>query len=93
VALGIDRTHAMVVVADDGIGIPVDLQEEVFLEFVRAPNAKHAKAEGTGLGLSIVREAVQMHGGKVSLESAEGVGTKVTIVLPLHYVPPEVSRV
>ena len=92
VALGIDRTHAMVVVADEGIGIPAGLQEDVFLEFVRAPNAKHVEAEGTGLGLSIVREAVQMHGGKVSLESAEGVGTTVTMVFPLHYVPPEISR-
>ena len=91
VALGIDRSHATVVVADDGIGIPQDLQEDVFFEFVRAPNAKHAEAEGTGLGLSIVREAVQMHGGKVSLESAEGVGTTVTVVLPLHYRPPEIS--
>lgn len=90
VALGIDRSHAMIVVADDGIGIPVNLKDDVFLEFVRAPNAKHAEAEGTGLGLSIVREAVQMHGGKVSLESAEGVGTTVTVVLPLHHVPPEV---
>ncbi len=90
VALGLDRSHAMVVVADEGIGIPADLKDEVFLEFVRAPNAKHAKAEGTGLGMSIVREATQMHGGKVSLESAEGVGTTVTVVLPLHYVPPEI---
>jgi len=90
VALGLDRTHAMVVVADEGIGIPADLQDDVFLEFVRAPNAKHAEAEGTGLGLSIVREAAQMHGGKVSLESAEGVGTTVTVVLPLHYMPPEI---
>ena len=90
VALGIDRSHAMVVVADEGIGIPADLKDDVFLEFVRAPNAKHAEAEGTGLGLSIVREAAQMHGGKVSLESVEGVGTTVTVVLPLHHVPPEI---
>ncbi len=92
VALGFDRSHASVVVADDGIGIPVELQDDVFLEFVRAPNAKHAEAEGTGLGLSIVREAVQMHGGKVSLESAENIGTTVTVVLPMHHVPPEVME-
>jgi signal transduction histidine kinase len=91
VALGIDSTHATVVVADQGIGIPTDLQEDVFLEFVRAPNAKHEEAEGTGLGLSIVQEAVEMHGGEVFLESAEGVGTTVTVVLPLHRVPPELE--
>jgi len=91
VALAIDANQATVVVADDGIGIPDKLQEDVFLEFVRAPNAKHLVAEGTGLGLSIVREAVQMHGGHVSLTSTEGVGTTVTVVLPLHHVPPEVE--
>jgi signal transduction histidine kinase len=93
VSLVVDRTHATVVVADDGIGIPTELRDDVFLEFVRAPNAKHAEAEGTGLGLSIVNEAVQMHGGKVSLESAEGVGTAVTVVLPLHRIPPEIDSV
>jgi signal transduction histidine kinase len=91
VALGIDSTHATVVVADQGIGIPDELQEDVFLEFVRAPNAKHEKAEGTGLGLSIVQEAAEMHGGEVFLESSEGVGTTVTVVLPLHRVPPELE--
>jgi signal transduction histidine kinase len=92
VALDIGGGHATVVVADSGIGIPAELQDDVFLEFVRAPNAKHVEAEGTGLGLSIVREAVEMHGGTVSLESREGVGTTVTITLPLHRVPPEVVR-
>lgn len=92
VALELDRSHAMVVVADDGIGIPDDFKDDVFMEFVRAPNAKHAVAEGTGLGLSIAREAVQMHGGKISLDSAEGLGTTVTVVLPLHHVPPEIAQ-
>jgi len=91
VALAIDDTSATVVVADQGIGIPNDLKDDVFLEFVRAPNAKHLAAEGTGLGLSIVREAVEMHGGEVILESSEGVGTTVTVVLPLHRVPPELD--
>jgi len=83
---------ATVVVEDDGIGIPEELQQEVFLEFVRAPNAKRRDAEGTGLGLSIVREAVQMHGGTVTLESREGVGTRFVVRLPIHHVPPEVER-
>jgi two-component system sensor histidine kinase VicK len=90
VDLTVDREYANVVVADQGIGIPEVLREDVFLEFVRAPNAKHASAEGTGLGLSIAREAVQMHGGEISLQSQEGVGTTVTVVLPLHRQPPEI---
>jgi signal transduction histidine kinase len=91
VGLAVDRERATVVVADQGIGIPDGLREDVFLEFVRAPNAKHAAAEGTGLGLSIAREAVAMHGGEIVLDSAEGIGTTVTVVLPLHRVPPELS--
>ncbi len=74
-------------VSDEGIGIPESLQEEVFLEFVRAPNAKHHAMEGTGLGMTIVREAIRMHGGDVSLSSREGEGTCVEVRLPLHREP------
>jgi signal transduction histidine kinase len=81
---------ARVEVADQGIGIPEELLEEVFLEFVRAPNAKEHSKGGTGLGLSIVREGVEMHGGEVSVESEPGVETRFTVTLPLHYTPPEV---
>ena len=92
VALAVDGSKATVIVADEGSGIHEELQDDVFLEFVRAPNAKHVEAEVTGLGLSIVREAVQMHGGEVSIESAEGVGTTVSVVVPLHWIPPEVEQ-
>ncbi len=92
VAQGVADGVATIVVEDDGIGIPDPLQQEVFLEFVRAPNAKRRDAEGTGLGLSIVREAVRMHGGEVELESREGVGTRFVVRLPIHHVPPEVER-
>ena len=80
-----------IVVEDDGIGIPAELCEQVFLEFVRAPNAKRRTAEGTGLGLSIVREAIQMHGGTVEVASQEGVGSVFTVRLPLHRTPREVD--
>lgn len=77
-------------VSDEGIGIPPELLDKVFLEFVRAPNAKHHAPEGSGLGLAIAREAVLEHGGDLRLESAPGKGTTVTIVLPLRREPPEV---
>jgi len=80
-----------VTVEDNGLGIPEDLQDDVFLEFTRAPNAKRHTSEGTGLGLSVVREAVQMHGGHVELQSREGVGTRFTVWLPLHHEPPEIE--
>jgi signal transduction histidine kinase len=75
---------AVVDVMDRGIGIPEDYLDRVFLEFVRAPNAKHHKIEGTGLGLSIVKEVVETHGGTVHAASRPGGGSAFTIQLPLE---------
>ncbi|ARX83481.1 MULTISPECIES: PAS domain-containing sensor histidine kinase [Streptomyces] len=70
------------VVRDDGIGIPKEFHEEVFTEFVRAPNARRGPYPGTGLGLSVVRDAVRLHAGTVTLHSSEGHGTAVEVRLP-----------
>jgi signal transduction histidine kinase len=83
-------TEAMVWIADEGIGIPPKHLDEVFMEFVRAPNAREHTAEGTGLGLAIVREVVEAHGGRVSAKSREEEGAVFTVTLPLHRRPPEV---
>jgi signal transduction histidine kinase len=91
VSLMVDGGVVTVVVADEGIGIPDDLQADVFLEFVRAPNAKEYAEGGNGLGLSIVKEGVEMHGGEVSVESELGRGSRFTVRLPLHFTPPEIE--
>ncbi len=82
---------ATVKVRDQGIGIPRTLLSDVFLEFVRAPNAKRFTSEGTGLGLSIVRQAIRGHGGEVTVESSEGAGTQFCVTMPLDYVPEEMA--
>jgi signal transduction histidine kinase len=76
-------------IMDEGIGIPADHLDQVFLEFVRAPSAKRHAAGGTGLGLAIVREAVEAHGGRVAVDSLEG--CTFTVTFPLHYTPPEMA--
>jgi signal transduction histidine kinase len=81
---------AMVRVVDEGIGVPPEFVDQVFLEFVRAPSGKHHAPEGTGLGLPIVKEVAEAHGGRVSLSSREGEGSTFTVTLPLHYSPPVV---
>ncbi len=91
VRLRVEDGVAKVEVSDQGIGIPEEFLDDVFLEFVRAPNAKKHAAGGTGLGLSIVREGVEMHGGTVEVASEPGRGTTFTVKLPLHFVPPEVE--
>jgi signal transduction histidine kinase len=74
--------HVQIDIIDTGIGIPADDLEHVFDEFFRAGNARKTEKDGTGLGLSIVKQIVQQHGGRISVESMEGRGTKFTVNLP-----------
>jgi signal transduction histidine kinase len=83
---------AVVRIIDQGIGIPEEYRDQVFMEFVRAPNAKHHEAEGTGLGLAIVKEVIESHGGTVSVESRTREGSTFTVRLPLRRTPPEAER-
>jgi signal transduction histidine kinase len=68
------------VVRDEGIGIPEKDQAHIFEPFSRASNTR--QIQGTGLGMAIVYETVVQQGGKVSLESREGAGTAVAVLVP-----------
>jgi signal transduction histidine kinase len=71
-------------VIDTGIGIAPDDQAKVFEEF-RQVGADYAhKVEGTGLGLTLAKKVVELHGGKIWVESEVGKGSKFTFTLPLH---------
>lgn len=67
-------------VSDHGIGIPRHDLHRLFEPFYRATNVGTIK--GTGLGLAITKNAVDMHGGYIDVESQEGIGTTFTITLP-----------
>jgi PAS domain S-box-containing protein len=69
-------------VADQGIGIPPDEMDRLFQRFVRASNARISGRPGTGLGLSVVKAIVELHGGRVTVESALDQGTTFSIHLP-----------
>jgi PAS domain S-box-containing protein len=73
---------AVLEVSDSGIGIPAEEQEQLFERFFRSSNARRAAIQGTGLGLVIVRAIADAHGGAVSMESAEHVGTTFRVELP-----------
>jgi len=69
-------------VADTGAGIPPDQLHRIFDKFYQADNQGAARAVGTGLGLAIAKQIVEAHGGTISCQSTEGVGTTFTIMLP-----------
>jgi signal transduction histidine kinase len=83
-----------IIVEDHGRGIAPDDVESIFDEFERGSLAE--PDGGTGLGLSSVRHLVSLQGGQVSIESEPGVGTTVTVELPLgpplHFPPEPESR-
>lgn len=80
-SLARDGSELVLVVADQGIGIPLEDQPRLFESFTRASNV--GSRPGTGLGLVIVRRSVEAHGGRIAIESAAGQGTTVTVRLPV----------
>lgn len=75
-----DAQNFKITVRDRGIGIPSKDQNTLFSIFQRASNVGSIK--GTGLGLVIVKQAVEAHGGTITLESREGEGTCFAVTLP-----------
>jgi signal transduction histidine kinase len=71
-----------ITVEDNGMGIPKDDLGRVFTRFFRAKNVTGGEIEGTGLGLYIAKQIVELHGGKIWIESREGVGTTVAFTVP-----------
>ena len=66
-----------------GPGIPEDELENVFDQFCRVEKSHSPQYGGAGLGLAIVRRIVQLHGGRVKMESVEGAWARITICLPI----------
>lgn len=80
-----DATTVTVTIADDGLGIPEDVRSRVFDPFFTTKPL----GQGMGLGLSICAGIVASHGGTIDLASTPGVGTTVTVELPLRSAPRE----
>ncbi len=74
---------AVMEVEDNGIGIPVAAQPHIFDRFFRVDQARSREMGGAGLGLSIVKSICAAHGGQVSFQSTEGVGSRFKVELPL----------
>jgi signal transduction histidine kinase len=74
---------AEVAVTDTGVGIAPEDQEAVFEEF-RQVGTADKKVEGTGLGLALSRKFIELHGGKIWVESEVGKGSTFTFTLPVR---------
>ncbi|HYD05259.1 MAG TPA: GAF domain-containing sensor histidine kinase, partial [Reyranella sp.] len=89
VEIGANRTDGRFEfsVADTGPGIPEADQKRIFEEFQQVDNSSTRKKGGTGLGLSISRKIVELHGGRIVVQSELGKGSTFTVVIPVDAAP------
>ncbi|MFI5245804.1 MAG: ATP-binding protein [Gemmatimonadales bacterium] len=78
-----DANGILFTVADDGPGIPAEYQEIIFRKFERVRAANAPRVRSSGLGLTFCRLAVESHGGRIWVKSAEGEGSTFYVQLPL----------
>jgi len=90
ISIGAERrpTELVISVSDSGVGIPPNKLDTIFEEFTQVDGSSTRRAGGTGLGLSITRHFVELHGGRIWVESTPNVGTSFYIALPIEG-PPE----
>jgi signal transduction histidine kinase len=70
-------------VADNGIGIAAEELARIFYPFLQEDGSYNRRQEGTGLGLSLTRELVELHGGRIWVESLKGHGSRFSFTIPL----------
>ncbi|MET9257655.1 SpoIIE family protein phosphatase [Streptomyces sp. NPDC003717] len=82
VSVDAEDGHAVVRIADTGIGVPAEEMPRLFERFHRIENARSRSNEGSGIGLALVKELVGLHAGTITADSTEGEGTRFTVRLP-----------
>jgi two-component system, sensor histidine kinase and response regulator len=75
--------HLVLRFSDTGVGIATENLPRLFREFEQLPQAGGVRPEGTGLGLALTRRLVELHGGKVEVQSELGKGSTFSVLLPL----------
>jgi signal transduction histidine kinase/ligand-binding sensor domain-containing protein/DNA-binding response OmpR family regulator len=93
VTLKTDERNLNISTIDTGVGIPKEKISKIFDRFYQVDGSHTREQEGTGIGLSLTKELVELHRGKIEIESEEGKVTTVTISIPLgkeHLKPEEI---
>lgn len=93
VALEIQDGDAVLRVSDQGIGVPPEVQQQLFTKFFRAENARRQRPDGTGIGLYLAKRVIDGHKGKLVFESQLDKGSTFGFRLPVKKlaVPPPVA--
>ena len=78
-----NRSHLVITISDTGIGIPEDKLDRIFKSFEQAEGSTAREYGGTGLGLTVTKQLVQLHGGKIWVESTLGMGSQFKFTLPI----------
>ena len=83
ISLNKNGDQAVLAVSDSGIGIEAEDLEYIFQKFFRGRNASLVDPNGSGIGLYTAKKIIEMHGGRVSIYSVVGKGTRVEVLLPI----------
>ncbi len=78
-----EATEIIIMVSDTGIGIPSDKLDRIFESFEQGEGSTARKYGGTGLGLAVTKQLVELHGGRIWVESDVGVGSSFSFTLPI----------
>lgn len=89
ISSGVQADELVIKIADNGIGIGKEDLSQIFDRFYRADKARNTIKGGTGLGLAIVKRIVELHHGRLTVESTLGEGSIFSIWLPLEHSSPE----
>jgi signal transduction histidine kinase len=84
VRASVEDSGFLVAVSDTGVGIAAEDRERIFEEFQQVDSSSTRRKGGTGLGLAIVRRIVELHGGRIWVESSPGQGSTFAFTLPLR---------
>ncbi|AJA49360.1 sensor histidine kinase TmoS [Clostridium pasteurianum DSM 525 = ATCC 6013] len=87
-----NNNNMHILIKDSGIGIPKYMQDKIFDRFTQVKDGLLKENEGSGIGLSLVKHLVEMHGGKITLESDINKGCKFNILLPCKVIEGENAR-